>query len=114
MPKRPRTATKHGLAGSTLSNPANDDHLSAIRKANRLAQAAGSPGSAAATTAAAAAASPATTATAAATTTAATTAAAPSQLNAALGGRCVLFVEDIECRQADIGDFFFTEGNLMT
>ena len=82
-----------------------------MRKAARSAQAAGAPGSAAAAAAATATATP---ATAAATATAATTAATPGDLNAALGGSRVLFVEDVERRQTDVGDFFLTECYLMT
>jgi hypothetical protein len=45
--------------------------------------------------------------------TAAMTAAA-SQLYAALSRRYVLLVEGIERRQADVGDFLFTEGDFVT
>jgi hypothetical protein len=47
-------------------------------------------------------------------TTAMAAAAAASQSYAA-GSLCrVLLVEDIERRQADVGDFLFTEGDLVT
>jgi hypothetical protein len=43
-----------------------------------------------------------------------TAAAAASQLYAAASFRGVLLVEDIERGQADVGDFLFTEGDLVT
>ena len=43
-----------------------------------------------------------------------TAAAAASQLYAAARFRGVLLVEDIERRQADVGDFLSTEGDLVT
>jgi hypothetical protein len=43
-----------------------------------------------------------------------TAAAAASQLYAAARFRGVLLVEDVERRQTDVGDFLFTEGDLMT
>src|SRR6266436_5291079 len=80
-----------------------------------LAEAAGSPrraagsASAAATAATAASASSA----AAATTTATATAAAAGFLHHAAQRSRVLLVEHIESRQADVGDFFFTEIELL-
>jgi hypothetical protein len=47
-------------------------------------------------------------------TAAVTATAAASKLYAAARFRGVLLVEDIERRQADVGDFLFTEGDLVT
>lgn len=71
------------------------------------AAAAAAPAAAAPAPAAAAPAATATTAAAAATAT-----AAAHELNA--GGDRSLLVEHIERRQADVGDFFFTEREFMT
>jgi hypothetical protein len=130
---------QHQLAGSTLSNPAmmvsscqrnrravglstsgkrprmHSSHRRRSRNRNRRHSDSRSLGrrshvrrsrlsAAAAMTAAAAVAA----------ATAVAAAAAASQSYAA-GSLCgVLLVEDIERRQADVGDFFFTEGDLMT
>src|ERR1700761_9502712 len=63
------------------------------------------------------AAAPTATATTAAAATATATAAAataPGNLNAGLGRCGVFLVEHVERRQADVCDFFLTEGYLMT
>lgn len=53
-------------------------------------------------------------ASAAASATATTAATNARFLNAALGRRYVLLVEDIKRRQTDVGDFFLTEHDLVT
>src|SRR5277367_2429404 len=72
-------------------------------------RAAGSAASAAAAAAATASAGPAAAATAA---TAAT--ATPGELYAAARLRCGFLVEEIKRRQADVGDFFFTERERLS
>jgi hypothetical protein len=67
------------------------------------------PAPAAAAAAATAAASAAAASAAAASAAAASAAAASGELHAGLMRAAALLVEDVECRQADIGDFFFTE-----
>lgn len=92
-----------------------------IGKLPGLAPAAGSPRSAAAAAAAtaatapsAASASPASSATAAAAAAATTAATAhPCDLRAVLGCRGVFLVENVECRQADVSDFFHAKRQLM-
>ena len=79
-------------------------------KLTALAEAAGAPGSAATATATATAASA---TTAAPATTAASATATAGHLHAALGRRNVLLVEDVERRQADVGDFFHAKRQLM-
>jgi len=81
------------------------------RKPSASAGTASAPGEAAAT---AASATPATPATATASAATATTAAAPSYLNATLRSCAVFLVEDVELRQADVGDFFLTERDRVT
>src|SRR6516225_8568264 len=77
-----------------------------------LAGAATSPGPAATTaTGTARAAPPAAAATGAATAAAA---APPGNLVAQLWLRGVLLVEDVECRQADVGKLFLAEEDLLT
>ena len=89
-----------------------------IGKRSGLADAASTPRQTAATATAATAATSATPAAAApATATAATAApatAATCFLHAALGSRSVFLVEHIERREADVGDFFFAERELVT
>jgi hypothetical protein len=107
--------------GSNLSNPAM--MIASIKRSRRsgLAPAAGAPGRAAGAAApedaAAASASAAAAATTAASATAATaataTAATPGYLNAVSCRFGALFVEHIESRQTDVGDFLFTECDLM-
>jgi hypothetical protein len=64
---------------------------------------------------AAAAVAAAATVAAAAVAAAAVAAATAASQSYAAGSLCsVLLVEDVERRQADVGDFFFTEGDLMT
>jgi len=81
--------------------------IEAITLRAGLAPAAGSPGGAATATATAATATSATsTATAASTAASTPAAASPRSLH---GVACVFLVEEMEGREADIGDFFFTE-----
>jgi hypothetical protein len=103
----------HKLAGSTVSNPANDD-LRYQRKLPGLAVAAGSPGRAATADAATSATNAAASASTAASATTATAAPAPGDLDAGLRRRCVFLIENVERRQTYIGDFFFTERDLVT
>jgi hypothetical protein len=67
-----------------------------------------------AATAPAATAAPACSAASATPASAAAAASAPGDLHAVLGGCGVLLVENIERRQADVGDFFFTESDGVT
>jgi hypothetical protein len=106
--------------GSNLSNPAM--MIASIKRSRRsgLAPAAGAPGRAAgaaapedAAAASASAAAAATTAASATATAATATAATPGYLYAVASGFGALFVEHIECRQTDVGDFLFTERDLM-
>jgi hypothetical protein len=89
--------------------PGHDDlcFVNAIGKQSALARTASSPGKAAAATAAAATATAASAAASAASSAAAAS-ATPGHLDAALG-RQVFLVEDVECRQTDVGDFLVTE-----
>ncbi len=90
-----------------------------VGRRSRLADAASSPRQAAGatpattTTTTAAATSAATASAAASAATASAAAAAAGFLDAVFGSRRALFVEDIERRQADVGDFFFTQRDLM-
>jgi hypothetical protein len=93
--------------------------IALIKRGRRsgLAPAAGAPGRAAGTAApedsAASAAAAATTAASATATAAAAASATPGYLDAVTSGFRALFVEHIECRQTDVGDFLFTECDLM-
>ena len=100
--------TRHEMAGSTSSIPAMTFGVYQ-RKSKGLsgsAQAASPPRQAAAAAAAAAATAPAASARAAASAAAASAATTPGDLHAASGG---LLVEEMERREADVGDFLFTE-----
>ena len=104
---------KYVMAGLTLVKPAIESTCanSAARSLSS-ADAATSPREAAA----AAATGAATTATApatAATTAASTAASPPGELLAQLGLCSVFFIENIEGRQAHVGDFFLTEEDLV-
>jgi hypothetical protein len=83
-----------------------------------LAPAASAPRSAAAApthsaSAATAATGAATSTTATAATTATTTSATPGHLDAFTSRFRAFLVEHVECRQADVGDFLFTKGDLV-
>ena len=110
-----RAATKMEWPGRPCRTRPQIAYINVSGNWSSLAKAAGSPGSAAtataATTTAAAAASP---TTAAASATPAATATAPGELYASFGRRCVLLVEHIERRQADVGDFFLAKHDLVT
>jgi hypothetical protein len=84
-------------------------------KGNRsaLAPAASSPREAATSAASSAPAAPATPAAAATSAPSAATAGA-CYLYAIPRSSAVFLVEDIKCRQADVGDFLFTESDLVT
>jgi len=68
---------------------------------------------AASTAASTAAASTATASTAAASTATASTAAASDEVHVGPYGAGVLFIEDVEGREADVADFFFFEGEFV-
>jgi hypothetical protein len=103
-------------AGNRNSTP--DQVRDKLCPENALADAANAPrpaASATATAAAAAATAAASAASAAASaSSAAPTPAASGKLFAEPGRSGVLLVEDIECPQADVGDFLFIEGDLLT
>jgi hypothetical protein len=95
------------------SIPANNIFIwrCANKRRRSLAKAAEAP-CRAATSAAGAPAAPATSDAAAAATSAASAATAPAtpgELHAGANRARVLFVEEMECRQADVGHFFFAE-----
>jgi hypothetical protein len=112
----PAFQIKQGLAGSTSSNPAKTIHVSLIEERPGLADAATAPRQTA--TAAAYAAACATTAaaatTATSTATATSAAAAAGFLNHAAKRSRVLLVEHIERRQADVGELFHSECQLVS
>jgi len=90
--------------------------VNVVRQCSALAKAANAPWPAASATAAAASASATASAASAATaaSSAAATPAASGKLFAEPGRSGVLLVEDIERPQADVGDFLFIEGDLLT
>ena len=98
---------KTEVAGSSKARPSRSASVNVVGKRSRLADAATSDRPAAAATAAACAASEA----ASAAPAAATASAAPSKFFAELGLCGVLLVEDIERRQAHVGDFLLTESD---
>jgi hypothetical protein len=104
-----------GRLDAWSSRPQQSASVKIGRKRCGLADGATSPAETAAAATAATAASPAASAAAATATAAAPTAAAtaPSEFFAELGFR-VFLVEDVECRQAHVGDFFLTEKDFMT
>jgi hypothetical protein len=102
------------MAGPTRwsSRPSSPAGVNATAKRSRLADAATSPRE----TAAATAATTATAATAPAASTASAATAAPSppsEFLAELGLRGVFLVEDIESRQAHVGNFFLAEKDFV-
>src|SRR5215467_6058772 len=104
------------MAGSTKPRPSQPASVNVVGKCSRLTPAATSPGPAAASAASAACAAPPAASAAAASTPSATpaTSAGPCNLFTEPGGSGVFFVEHIERRQADVGDFLFTESDFVT
>ena len=89
--------------------------LAGVATAPRQAAAAAAPAKASAATKSAASAAAASTAasTAAASTATASTAAASDEVHVGPYGAGVLFIEDVEGREADVADFFFFEGEFV-
>jgi len=91
----------------------NEFVISVLRNRSALAPAASSPREAAASAATSAPAAPATSAATATSASPAATAGA-RYLDAVPRGSAVLLVEDVKRGQTDVGDFLFTEGDLVT